>query len=73
MADKIFYNRNGYYTIEEMLEFKKMSYDNFINYLRTFSTLTNKCPPIKLKCADCFRCIDCWKLARETVNEKMVK
>lgn len=71
--DKMFNNKNGYYTEEELLEFKHMTDEEFINFLRKFNIKTCKCPPLKYKTADCFFCINCMKFARELVKEKKVK
>ena len=40
--DKIFKNKNGYYTEEELLEFKHMSDEDFYNILRKHNTSDNK-------------------------------
>lgn len=71
--DKIFKNKNGYYTEEELLEFKHMSDEDFYNILRKHNTSDNKCPPIKYKMHPCFFCIQCMKTARLLVKEKKVK
>lgn len=71
--DKIYNNKNGYYTEEELLEFKHMSDEDFKNFIRTFNTTDNKCPPLKYKMHPCFFCIQCMKTARELVKEKKVK
>ncbi len=70
---KIYNNKNGYYTDEEMLNFKHMSDEEFIEFLRHFNTGTHKCPPLKYKITDCFYCIDCMKNSRELTKEKKVK
>lgn len=69
----IYNNKNGYYTDEELLELKHMSDGDFINFLRTFKITTHKCPPKKYKIHPCFYCIDCIKLAINSVKEKKVK
>lgn len=70
---EIYNNKNGYYTEEELLEFKQMPDEDFIDFLRTFNTSDNKCPPIKYKMHPCFFCIDCMKTARLLVKKKKVK
>lgn len=70
---EIYDNKNGYYTDEELLEFKHMSDEDFINFLRHFNTGIHKCPPVKYKAFSCMRCMDCMKDAREKVKEKKVK
>lgn len=73
MADKIYKNKNGYFTDEEMLSFKHMSDEEFVGYLRHFNIRDCKCPPLKYKITDCFYCIDCLRNARELAKEKKVK
>jgi hypothetical protein len=71
--DKIYKNKNGYFTEEEMLEFKNMSDEDFINYLRPFKITTHKCPQKKYQLHECFNCINCMKEARNVFVEKKVK
>lgn len=66
-------NKNGYYTDEELLEFKHMSDEDFINFLRDFNNMTHKCPPLKYKTVGCFFCINCMKNSRQLVKEKKIK
>ena len=70
---KIFNNKNGYFTEEELLEFKYMSDEEFYELLRGHKLSTWKCPPIKYKGADCFYCIKCLNMARDAVKEKKAK
>jgi len=68
------HNKNGYFTDEELLEFKHMSDEEFENkILRHFNTIDFKCPPEKYESTNCFKCIQCMKFAREHVKEKKVK
>ena len=71
--NKIFNNKNGYYTDEELLELKHMTEDEFIEFLRHYNPRTHKCPPLKYKMADCFYCLDCIKTAITLVKDKKVK
>lgn len=71
--NKDYNNKNGVFTDEEMLAFKNMSDEDFIDYLRTFNHTYNKCPPKKLRMTQCFYCIDCMKLAIQNTKEKKVK
>lgn len=67
-------NKNGYFTDEELLEFKHMTDEEFTDkILRHFNTSDFKCPPSKYETVGCFYCIDCLKNARELVKEKKVK
>lgn len=68
--DKIYNNKNGYFTEEELLEFKHMSDEDFTDFLRTFNTIDNKCPPIKYKMHPCFFCIKCMTDARKLIKKK---
>ena len=70
---KIYNNKNGYYTDEELLEFKYMSDDEFIDFLRGYNNMRCKCPPLKYALADCFHCIPCMKAARNAIKEKKGK
>lgn len=70
---KIYDNKNGYYTDEEMLNFKHMKDEDFTEFLRHFNCKIHKCPPLKYKMADCFYCIRCLRNARELTREKKVK
>jgi len=71
--ERIYKNKNGYFSDEELLEFKKMSDEDFKNLLRTHDLSTWKCPPVKYKMANCFYCMRCLKFARNLVKEKKVK
>ncbi len=68
------HNTNGYFTDEELLEFKRMTDKEFEDkILRHFNTDNFKCPPEKYETTYCFECIKCMRNARELVKEKKVK
>ena len=67
-------NKNGYFTEEELLEFKHMSDEEFAEkVLRHFNTTDFKCPPDKFETVSCFYCQTCLKNARRLVKEKKKK
>jgi len=65
------HNKNGYFTQEELLEFKHMTDEEFEEkILRHFNTKDFKCPPEKYETVPCFYCQTCMRNTRMLVKEK---
>lgn len=68
--NKYYQNKNGYLTIEELVQMKHNN--TFDNYLRYGNTTTHKCPPEELiinKSFNCFYCVDCKRECFDQIKE----